>query len=363
MTKPNNQHARSLLESLQALLWNERTVRTFRTILALFLDPQRTTTLQNVRGISASTASRFFSCEHTTDEVLWQRLNRWQTEQLYAQLPRRGRRGDMVFKLDLTCIEKTGKRIPFAWTYNRSYGIQLVVLHACWGGLRFPLGYRVYPKNSPKSATDLATELLEHYRHLLDPSRIVVMADAGFGHNAFIRDCLAMGYRRLLVGVRCDRTLSDGRNLNELTKRGERVSVKDLPDITLWASWCDVKRDEGKRRFYLLSTFAAGGAYLARRYRKRWFIESFFKSVKYDFGLREARLRTPGGIRLWVFFACLAYSLASLKQHRAAEHLPLPEAAVKVCDEVLEDVRLFQLMMDCERFSLGRRRRVKVVVV
>ncbi|MDZ7705290.1 MAG: transposase [Trueperaceae bacterium] len=213
------------------MLRNKRTVKVFRAILALFLDPQRTTLLQNVRGMSASTASRFFSGEHTTDEALWERLNRWQTEQLYAKLPRRGRRGDMVLKLDLTCIEKTGRRIPFAWPYNRSYGIQLVVLHACWGGLRFPLGYRIYAQNSPKSATDLATDLLKHYRHLLDPSRVVVMADAGFGHDAFIRDGLAMGYRRLLVGVRCDRRLSGGRKLNTLTKRGEQVSLETLPKI------------------------------------------------------------------------------------------------------------------------------------
>ncbi|MDZ7704567.1 MAG: hypothetical protein U5L04_08830 [Trueperaceae bacterium] len=52
--------------------------------------------------MSTSTASRFFSGKHTTDEALWQRLNRGQTEQLYAKLPRRGRRGDLVLKLALT---------------------------------------------------------------------------------------------------------------------------------------------------------------------------------------------------------------------------------------------------------------------
>lgn len=99
--------------------------------------------MQNIKGISASTASRFFSCEHAPDEVFWQELNGWQLEQFY-RLPRRGRRGDEVLKLDLTCIEKTGKRIPFARVFNRCYGIQLVMLHACVGGLNFPLGYRVY---------------------------------------------------------------------------------------------------------------------------------------------------------------------------------------------------------------------------
>ena len=106
---------------------------------------------------SASTASRFFSCEHAPDELFWQELNGWQLEQFY-RLPRRGRRGDVVFKLDLTCIEKTGKQIPFARVFNRRYGIQMVVLHACVEGLRFPLGYRVYRGKGRATVVDLALE-------------------------------------------------------------------------------------------------------------------------------------------------------------------------------------------------------------
>lgn len=106
-----NQHTNSLLKTLAGLLWNRREVGIFRAIVALFLDCKLRTTLQNIKGFSASTASRFLSCEHVPDEVLWAELNRWQLTQFY-RLPRRGRRGDVVLKLDLSCIEKTGSRIP-----------------------------------------------------------------------------------------------------------------------------------------------------------------------------------------------------------------------------------------------------------
>ena len=239
-----DQHTHSLLKTLEALLWNQREVRIFRAIVALFLDCKLRTTLQNIRGISASTASRFFSCEHAPDEVFWAELNRWQLGQFY-RLPRRGRRRDVVLKLDLTCIEKTGKQIPFARVFNRRYGIQLVVLHACVGRLSFPLGYRIYRGKGKATVTDLALELLAAFPASGWSSRTVVLADAGFGSTEFIQGCQALGFKRLLVGMRCNRQLADGRQLTDLSERGEQVILHDLPTHPLWLSWCDVKREEG----------------------------------------------------------------------------------------------------------------------
>jgi hypothetical protein len=254
-----NQHTHSLLKSLEALLWNRREVGVFRALVALFLDCKLRTTLQNIRGLSASTASRFLSCEHVPDEVYWAELNAWQLRQCY-ELPRRGRRGDVVLKLDLSCIEKTGKQIPFARVFNRYYGIQLVVLHACIGGLSFPLGYRIYLGKSRSTPVALALELLEQFPASQWSSRAVVLADAGFGSSEFISGCAALGFERLLVGIRCNRKLSDGRRLEQLGERGTQVSFHDLSEVPLWLSWCDVKREEGKTRFYVAATFAAGGA-------------------------------------------------------------------------------------------------------
>ncbi len=333
----------------------------FRALLALFLDCNLRTTLQNVKGFSASTASRFFACEHAPDAVFWAEFNEWQLKGLY-EVPRRGRRGDVVLKLDLTCIEKTGKCIPFARVFNRSYGIQLVVLHVCFGGLSFPLAYRIYRGKGKETPVDLALELLEKFPASHWLAKTVVLADAGFGSREFIQGCQDLGFTRLLVGVRCDRRLSDGRKLTQLKQRGERVVLHDLAEQALWASWCDVKRDEGKKRFYLVSTFAAGGAYLARRYRKRWLIEAFFDSIKHDFGLKEARLRTHTGIRLWIFFACLAYSFASLARFLNKQPITLLQAAQRILD-TLTDVRLVGLMLDCERFSQYGPLRLKLVAV
>jgi hypothetical protein len=358
--KNPNQHINSLLETLTGLLWNKREARTFRALVALFLSTELKTTLQNIKGLSASTASRFLSCEQLPNEVYWQTLNDWQLEML-KQLPKQGRRGDVLLKIDLTCIEKTGKKIPFSRLFNRVFGIQLVVLHACIGGLSFPLGYRIYKGKGQATTVELALELLAAFPPLWWSSRVVVLADAGFGSSDFINGCQLLGFGRVLVGIRCDRKLRNGRSIDALTKRGEQHTLHDLA-IPLWLSWCDVKREGSKRRFFVASTFAAGGAYLARRYRRRWMIESFFKSVKHDFGLKEARLRTKTGIRLWIFLACLAFSLASFKRYLSQQTLNLLQAATTILD-TLTDVRLIALMSDCERLSRACSRPLKLVWV
>jgi hypothetical protein len=356
-----NQHTNSLLTTLAGLLWSRREVSIFRAVVGLFLDCKLRTTLQNIKGVSASTASRFLNCEHAPDEIFWAELSHWQLGQFY-RLFRRGRRGDVVLKLDLTCIEKTGKQLPFVRVFNRRYGIQLVVLHACLGGLSFPIAYRIYQGKGKETPVALALELLAQFPPCRWPTRVVVMADAGFGSAAFIQGCQHLGFERLLVGMRCDRKLSDARSLIDLKRRGEQVTLHDLPGVPLWLSWCDVKREEGKQRFYLAATFAATGAYLARRYRRRWLIESFFNSVKHDFGLKEARLRTHTGIRMWLFLACLAYSLASLARHASQQSITLLKAAQHILDTLL-DLRLIHLMLDCERFSQHSPQRLKLVVV
>lgn len=212
------------------------------------------------------------------------------------------------------------------------------------------MGYRVYQGKGKRTPVDLAVELLAQFPASQWSSRTVVLADAGFGSAEFIRSCQHLGFERLLVGVHCDRKLRDGRNLGQLQKRGEGVVFHDLPDLPLYLSWCDVKREEDKKRFYVAATFAATGAYLAQRYRRRWLIESFFNSIKHDFGLKEARLRTKTGIRLWIFLACLAYSFASLARFLNKQTITLLEAAQRILDSLV-DVRLIHLMADYERFS------------
>lgn len=67
MRSQTDQHSNSLLRKLGNLLWRASEVRVVRAILSVFLDTNLKTTLQNLKTLSASTASRFFS--HDTLDV------------------------------------------------------------------------------------------------------------------------------------------------------------------------------------------------------------------------------------------------------------------------------------------------------
>lgn len=217
MTTNDRQHKTSILQSIEALLWCVAEIKKFHAILAVFLDASLRTTLDNVKIISASTASRFFSHDMLDERLCWEELNHWQFEQLYRRSFGRGRKPEVVLKLDLTCIEKTGKKLPFTWCYNKRYGIQLLTLHACFGSLSFPIATSLY--EGKHRLAELALELLEHFPIHSWPAGVIVMADAAFGTSEFLQGTHELGFEKVLV--RCDRRLTDGRKLSELARKGE----------------------------------------------------------------------------------------------------------------------------------------------
>lgn len=360
------QRTASLLHSLSDLLPHRRLVRQFRLIMSLFLDASKRTLLENVPSISSSTASRFFNKRVLDEANVWDVLNRWQQQQWQAAY-QRGRPREMVLKVDVSCIEKTGKQLPYVRVFNKRQGIHIVVLHACVHGLSIPLDYRIYQGKGNDNVVDLALAMLADAARWCYHPRTVVMADAAFGTRRFITGSQALGWSRLLLGVACDRNLKDGRRLDALRRRGEQQELHDLA-MPVWISWCYVKRDNTRKRFFVLATFKLSGRYLARRYRRRWLIESFFKTIKYDFGLKEARLRTQAGIRLWITLCCVACCLAVCARYFAEpkqasnKQRPLTLcAAAALVLEAMSDVQEELLLRQLALFERDLRTPLRVV--
>lgn len=329
-----------------------REIYIFRHILDLFLHTEKRTTLQNVTGVSASTASRFLNRDAVDDKGLWKTMTDWGKEQI-AKVRKRGRHGDIILRLDLTCIEKTGKKIPFARVFNGKYGIQVVMLHASIKGFDIPLGYRIYRGKGTSSVVTLALALLQEFPASYFPGRVTLMADTGFNSCTFCNHAKQLGFEPVILGIACNIRLGDKRRVDKVKKRGEQVTLHKLPDVPLWLSWCDVPRNGEKKRFYVVSTFACTGTYIAKRYKKRWMIESFFKIAKHDFALKEARLRTKRGIRWWIFLSCLALTLASFQRLLAkVSQKPCSYLeAAKCVRNILLDVLEWKILLNIEQLN------------
>lgn len=279
MRQNHAQPINSLIKDLEGLCERTCLVIAFRAVLSLFLSGKRVT-LQNVEGISASSASRFF--QRTRDaQTHWQVFNAWQRAllwRLYTSSTRPGRRMGLVLKVDLTSIEKTGKHLPWARVFHGVLGLHVVVLHAHVGKLALPLARRVYLGKGQTKPITHALAMLTEWTPLCALTQVTVMADADFFSREMLRECEKLGYRRVMLGVAKDRRLEGGRNVSQCHK-GEQVSLQGWQDKRLWLSWARVKRDGRYKRFYILSTFNASGAYLTHLYRQRWLIESFFQAA------------------------------------------------------------------------------------
>jgi Transposase DDE domain len=319
-TKSNTaQHATTLLQAINALLplkWHFA----FECILQLFLCTNLRTTLENLQGISSSTASRFFAATDFQLELAWEALLSWEIEQLRqaSRVKKAGRRPPLYLRVDLTSIEKTAKSLPFLRVFNKVKGIHLVVIHVSYGNINFPTGYRIYDPKMTSTPIALALELLQGWSpRFWGGWDVRLLADAGYLSDAFLEKTRAMGFQQVSVGGKSNLKLRDGRSL-QACKKGEVVALHHLPKLKLWVSYVDLPRKvDGKdvlKRFFVLSTSKGTSRTLLRVHGKRWWIESFFKVVKYDFGLKETRLRSEQGIKAWILMCFLAYAIVSVER-------------------------------------------------
>ena len=353
----HDKHSRNLLETIKALYIKTKFHCLF-AVLNLFLDPATKTTFQNLEEVSPSTASRFFA-NHTNKmfREFASALSEWQLSilwLLYNNANRHGRRAHIALKIDLTSIEKTGIKLPFVFLFNKIFGIHIVVLHAHVGHVSFPLAFRIYLGKGTTTQVKLALQMLKNFPPEMWPSRTVVLADAGFGAKEFIRGCKKLGFERAIVGIRSDRKLTTGQKVCE-ARRGERVRLHDMQEIELTVSSARIKRDGKYKTYYTVSTFKASGKWLRSRYRMRWLIETFFQSVKYDFGLNETRLRTEIGIKMWIYYTFLAYSLAMLERAKEGLRtgmrykLTMKKAARQIAEILIGEWILAAKEKECER--------------
>ncbi len=247
-------------------------------------------------------------------------LVKWQIEQLRsaARNKKAGRRPPMYLRVDLSSIEKAGSLLPFLRLFNRVKGIHIVVLHVSFGDISFAVGYRIFDAKNKRTPIELALDLLKSWSpRCWGGWDVRLIADSGFMSQAFLEKTHKMGFNHLSVGGKNNLVLSDGRHLENCVK-GERIELQCVQGMKLWVSWVDLPRLEKSvkvmKRFFVLSTAKGTARTLVRVHGKRWLIESFFKSVKYDFGLNETRLRTEQGIKGWIFMSLLAYAIVSVER-------------------------------------------------
>jgi hypothetical protein len=358
------QHAQGLVYSLLCWMPSVYQKASLKALLGLFLDAQGHALPAHTCVKSPSSLSRFLNHYNwstrrvirTTRQAILQQIA---THLPHAKIPIR-------ILIDLTTLEKSGKfrqlstptsdpNQPDPWVrfLNGKRGLHLVVLYLVVGEWRVPWSFRVWRGKGYASPAQLGCKLLATVPKSLVKGRVVlVQADTEFGTIEFLQAVRKRSWR-LVVGLRSNRTLQDGRCLKDLyrhAKRGLQVYLNDL-DYPLTLSWFWLKRTDGKRELrFVASTYPYSGAYLVQLGRKCWAIEGFFKTAKHQFGLHCFVQSTKLGVYRWLILSLIAYLLTHwIDQWSLPPLLEWKVASRLALETLLPSIVWFQLLKQIRR--------------
>lgn len=345
-------HAQSLVYTLLGLMPTAYQRDSLQALLGLFFEAQGHPLPQHSSLKSPAALSRFLNHYKWPTRHLIRVVRQAMIEQLLRYCPR-GRRPWLQVIVDLTTLEKCGKFKAFAHLIHvlqGKRGVHVVVLYLVVGSWRMPWGFRVWRGKGKPSAAQLAIRLIDTLpRQLTHAFRVVILADTAFGSVEFLK---AMRQRRyaVIVGVRCDRKLSDGRQVCELGKKGQQVRLEGL-SFPVTISWLYLKRDGKLEKRFVLSTRPLKGSTITWWGRRRWSIEGFFKTIKHRFGLHRFGQQTLMGVYRW-FILCLISFILAHWVYLSTRPTELPDwgkAAALALQLLLPEVAVCLLLIQVEQ--------------
>lgn len=278
-------HAQAIVYTLLDLMPTPNQRDSLQAMLGLFLEAQGHPLPQHSPIKSPGALSRFLNQYNWSTRQVVRAVRQVIFDQLLRYCPK-GRRPWLQVIVDLTTLEKCGKFKDFAHLIHvlqSKRGLHLVVLYLVVGQFRVPWGFRVWRGKGAPSAVQLAVRLIDTLpKQLVQAFRVVILADTAFGSAQFLK---AMRKRRhpVIVGVRCDRKLADGRQVCNLAKKGQQVKLDGL-SFPVTISWLYLKRNGKLEKRFVLSTRPLKGSTITGWGRRRWSIEGFFKTIKHRFG-------------------------------------------------------------------------------
>jgi hypothetical protein len=102
--------------------------------------------------------------------------------------------------------------------------------------------------------------------------------------------------------------MDNGRAVRTITKKGQQVKLTGL-DGLVTASWFYLQRNGKLEQRFVISTRVLKGSTITWWGRRRWAIEGFFKTAKYQFGLASFGQQTLLGVYRWLILSLISFVL------------------------------------------------------
>jgi hypothetical protein len=240
---------------------------------------------------------------------------------------------------DSTLKDKRGRKHPLGHTTRHSehepytFGFELVLLIASWGGVRVPVALALIDPAIKGHQNILFRQMLKDFVPPAWVQRVVVVADAGFAANATLRLITDQHYTYVFAMPRT-RKFTNGKHLRDLVQHlpkscyyrrashkpggrrrdywvfTRRATLHNLDDVTLVLS--KKRRNDGPKGVKIIVTNlteASAGAILSI-YAWRWGVEVTIKELKSGLHLGQMQVtHDKARVTRSVALSVLAYLL------------------------------------------------------
>ena len=146
-----------------------------------------------------------------------------------------------------------------------------------------------------------------------------------------------------------NRLMANGKAIETTTKKGQQVKLTELDDLVT-ASWFYLQRNGKLQKRFVISTHVLKGSTITWWGRRRWAIEGFFKTAKYQFGLASFGQQTLLGVYRWLILCLISFVLTDwvfLSLRR--DNLPdWKEAALLTLQQLLPESAVSLLLIEIE---------------
>lgn len=345
--------AQAILYTLLDLMPSPYQRLSLQASLAIFFEPSNGKMLPEHSVIKSPAAlSRFLNrYGWPTRAVI--RATRQQIVLQLNQVAKMGRRPYLQVIIDLTTLEKRGKFKAFTdliQILNHKRGLHIVVMYLVVGQWRMPWAFRTWRGKDTTTPAQLGLKLLRTLpKQLTHRFRVQVLADTGFSSVEFLA-----GLRKLrldaIVGIPKNRTLEDGRQICNITKKGQLVRLSGLKH-PVTAAWFYLHRDGKLEKRFVISTRPLKGTTITWWGRRRWAIEGLFKTAKYQFGLACFGQQTLLGVYRWLILSLISFVLVHWIYLSSDPSQPpqWKQASFLALELLMPQIVVSQLLLEIER--------------
>ena len=282
-----------------------------QAVLTMFWEPQRVGLPEQCVIKSPAALSRFFNEYGWPTRSVIRATRKQVLKELLKYAPI-GKRPHLQVIIDLTTLEKRGKFKAFAQLIhilNGKRGLHIVVMYLVVGGWRVPWAFRPWRGKETVTPAQLGLKLLRTLpKRLTHRFRVLVLADTGFSSVEFINGIEKLRDFQAIVGIPKNRLMANGKAIETITKKGQQVQIQRFEKMVT-ASWFYLERNGKLEKRFVISTRVLKGSTITWWGRRRWAIEGFFKTAKYQFGLASFGQQTLLGVYRWLILSFISFVL------------------------------------------------------